>query len=229
MIVGIIPAREGSKRLPGKNLMTFAGKPLIQHIIEASILSKYLDKIIVTSDSKNVIKIAKKFSGVNVIKRPSELCTDISPAIDYVKHLINILENQAETLSIGVILQPTSPLTLTSDIDATIELLLDSGADTAVSMVKLGHMVNPLKLKLLEGNRVKPYLEDENSRMAAHDIPKVYVRNCAVYASKRSVYDSGSIIGKDCRAYVMPRERSVDINDFFDFQFAEFLFNRNSA
>ena len=136
-----------------------------------------------------------------------------------------------ERLGLGrvVIVQPSSPLTLAEDIDATVDLLAASGADTAVSVVKLDHAVHPLKMKVLEGDRLLPYLEEERGRMAAHELPMIYVRNCSVYATRRRVIDGGGVIGDDCRAYVMPRERSLDINEELDLEFAEFLLSRRGA
>jgi CMP-N-acetylneuraminic acid synthetase len=163
---------------------------------------------------------------VVALKRPAALSDDTAPAIDYVRHALAALEPTHGVFDAIVIVQPSSPLTLASDIDATVALLASSGADSAVSVMQLDHAIHPVKLKSLVGDRLLPYLEDEGGRMAAHELPTLYVRNCAVYASRRGVIESGAIIGADCRGYVMPRERSVDINDEIDFAFCEFLFAR---
>ena len=137
---------------------------------------------------------------------------------------MKILEGRGEgPFSIVVILQPSSPLTLPEDIDATVELLDRTGADTAVTVAKLDQFIHPFKLKVLEGDRLLPYAVEEKGRMAAHEIPTLYVRNGSVYATRRHVVDSGQVIGQDCRGYVMPRERSIDINDELDYRFAQFL------
>ncbi len=127
---------------------------------------------------------------------------------------------------IVVILQPSSPLRTSEDIDASIQLLLDNpDADSAVSVVKLDHMVHPLKLKTLEGNELRPFLEDEAGRFAAQDLPDVYVRNCAVYATwRRDLETRPDVIGQKSLAYLMPPERSVDINEWVDFEFGEYLY-----
>ena len=115
------------------------------------------------------------------------------------------------------------------DIDATIQLLLDNPtADSVVSVVKLDHMVHPLKLKTLDGNELKPFLEDEDGRFAAQNLPPVYVRNCAVYATWRADLETrNDVIGKRSLAYLMPADRSVDINEMMDFEFAEYLYQKN--
>lgn len=227
-ILGIIPARKGSKRLPNKNILPFAGKPLSLHIMEIASGAELLDKIVVTTDSQEVLGLVKNFPEIIGVERPNELATDISPAIDYVHHTLRLLkEEYGYTFDIVVILQPTSPLTLSTDIDETIQKLIETDADTAVSVVEVGHMINPLKLKVMEADKLLPYLEDEKGRMAAHEIPKVYVRNCAVYATTINTVNNNQIIGEDCRGYIMPSERSVDINDQLDFEFAEFLYKKH--
>jgi CMP-N,N'-diacetyllegionaminic acid synthase len=110
------------------------------------------------------------------------------------------------------------------DIENTINVLLDDhSADSAVSVVEVSHMLNPIKLKKLSGKLIEPYLEEEKGRMMANQLDKVYVRNCSVYASWLKTIQEGTIVGNRCLAYEMPKERSVDINDSFDFQFASFL------
>lgn len=226
-ILGIIPARKGSNRLPNKNILPFAGKPLSKHIIETALQSKLIDVIGVSTDSDEVLNLAEDFTEIVRIKRPDELASDTSPAIDYVHHAIEILKvDYALEFDVIVILQPTSPLTLPEDIDNTIQKLIDTKADTAVSVMEVGHMINPLKLKVMQADKLLPYLEDEKGRMAAHEIPKVYVRNCSVYATTIDTINKNQIIGEDCRGFVMPPERSVDINDLLDFEFAEFLYNK---
>lgn len=225
-ILGIIPARGGSKRIPGKNKKDFCGKPLICHIIESAIGSKLLDRIVVNTDDEDILKIASNYKRIQPLKRPAELAKDHSPAIDYVHQTLDVLKGQGQTFDIIVILQPTSPLTLPEDIDNTIRLLENSNADSSVSVMKLDHAAHPVKMKVMEGNKLNPFLEEERGRMAEHELPTIYVRNCSVYVSTLETIQAGKIIGDDCRGYVMPMERSVDINDPIDFDFAEFLYRK---
>lgn len=224
-ILGIIPARAGSTRLPNKNILPFAGKPLSSYIMETAYSTNFINKIAVTSDSDIVLNIASEFNNFITIKRPPELASNKSPAIDYVKHTINFLNYKyGMVFNIIVILQPTSPLTLAQDIDRTIQTLIETKADSAVTVVEVNQMINPLKLKVMVSDRLYPYLEEENMRMAAHELPKVYVRNCAVYATTIDTINNNKIIGNDCRGVIMPPERSVDINTLIDFEFAEYLY-----
>lgn len=226
-VLGIVPARAGSKRLPRKNVRELGGKPLVGWAIEVALGSRWLDHVVVSSDDPEALDIARGYPEVVALERPSELASDTAPAIAYVEHALSELEARGEgPFETVVILQPSSPLTLPEDVDSTLELLAASGAESAVTVVKLDHAVHPAKLKRLDGDRLIPYLEEERGRMAEHELPEVYVRNCAVYATRRAAIDRGSIVTGDCRAHVMPRQRSIDINDATDFAFAEFLLAR---
>lgn len=226
-ILGIIPARAGSKRLPRKNVLPLAGKPLVCWVIEAARAARSLDRLVVSSDDPEVLSLARGYDPSIPLQRPAELATDTAPAIDYVKHALGYLEQRGEgPFSVVVIMQPTSPLTQPEDIDATVQLLERSHADTAVSVFQPDQVIHPFKLKVMDGDRLLPYLREERGRMAAHELPRIYVRNGAVYATRRHVIDTGQIIGPDCRGYVMPRERSIDVNDELDYRFAEFLVER---
>ena len=184
-IIGIIPARAGSKRVKDKNIRPFAGKTLTHLAIEQAIEAKFLDRIIVSSDSDKVLSIAEKYKKVEVLKRPKDLASDTAPAIDYMKHTINHCETQGWIPDLVVIIQPTSPIRSGIDIDKTIECFTNSkDADSAVSIVKLPHHVHPHKFKTLDAGVIKPWLVDEEQKTAEKDLPDIYIRNCAVYVFK---------------------------------------------
>ena len=228
--LAIIPARGGSKRLPRKNVRQLCGKPLAAWSIEAALGAKRLSRVVVSSDDDEVLSIAAAHGNDLALRRPAEISHDTALAVTFVEHALRVLETAGEGPYDAVaIIQPSSPLTTAADIDATVELLETSGADSAVSVMAVDHAIHPLKLKRMEGDRLLPYLEEEKGRMAAHELPRLFVRNCAVYVSKRHVYESGQIIGADCRGYLMPRERSMDINEEIDLAFVEFLLERNKA
>jgi CMP-N-acetylneuraminic acid synthetase len=221
--LGIVPARLGSKRLPGKNMKLVGGKPLVAWAIEAALGAKRLGEVVVSSDDPRVLEIARRYPRARALERPAELATDTTPAIDYVRHALGALGGAWDAVAI---VQPSSPLTLASDVDGTLDVLWRSGAPSAASVVRLDQALQPSKLKRLVGDRLVPYLEEEGGRTAAHELPELYVRNGSVYAARRSALDAGRVIADDCRAYVMPRERSVDVNDARDLAFAEFLLAR---
>ena len=223
-VLGIVPARAGSKRLPGKNLQLLGGKTLVARAIDTALGASTVSAVAVSSDDPRVLAIARA-SGAIALERPSELATDTSPAVDYVRHAFDVLEAEGGARFDAVaIVQPTSPFTSTADVDATVRLLETTGADSAASVMELDHAIHPFKLKRMdEEGRLLAYLQEEGGRMAAHEIPRLYVRNGSVYVTRRDVIEAGQIIGADCRGYVMPRTRSVDINDELDLRFAEFL------
>lgn len=226
--LGIIPARGGSKRVPRKNLRPLAGKPLVAWAIEAARAASGLSRLVVSSDDAAILKIAASYDPRLVLNRPSSLAGDESLALEYVRHALDTLEGEGEgPFETVTIIQPTSPLVTPGDIDGTVNLLARTGADTAVSVAQLKQIAHPTKLKVFRGDRLLPYLEEERGRMAAHELPTVYARNGAAYATRRQVIERGQIIGEDCRGYLMPQERSVDINEEVDWLFAEFLLGRS--
>jgi len=228
-VLGIIPAREGSKRVKHKNFRPFVGTTLVDIAIQQALDSSLLTTVVVSSDSSEVLKIASKYDRIIPINRPIEISDDLAPAIDYVRHALKICEENRNQFDIVVILQPSSPLRSSEDIDACIEKLSTyPDADSCVSVVKVDHMVHPVKLKKLDGNVLEPYIEDEAGRFASQDLPEIYVRNCAVYATWRKDLEIRSdVIGTKSLGYLMPRETSVDINDMLDFEFAEFLIQKS--
>jgi len=229
-VLGIIPARAGSKRVPRKNLRLLHGKSLVARSIEACLAATTLTRVVVSSDDDEALRIATNYDPRLPLRRPAELCTDTSMAIEFVRHALDALEQSGEERFDAVaIVQPSSPFTTADDIDGVLRLLMESGAESAVSVVEVEHALHPLKLKSMQGDRLLPYLEEERGRMASHNLSKVFVRNCSVYSSLRKVHDDGLILSDDCRGYVMPRERSIDINDETDFAFAEFLLQRNTT
>lgn len=224
-ILGIIPAREGSKRVPQKNFRPFAGTTLTDLAIQQALDAELLNEIVVNSDSNEVLKIASQYQKIIALKRPAELATDESPAVDYMLHTIDILESQGHSYDLVVIIQPSSPLRKGKDIDATIRLLIENPeADSAVSIVKLPHMIHPHKIKELEGNVLKPWLIDEGEKTAAHQLPDLYVRNCAVYVFKVPNLKKHITYGAKSLGHLMPPETSVDINDIIEFEFAKYLY-----
>lgn len=226
-VLGIVPARGGSKRVPRKNLRLLGGKPLVVWALEAALQARRLSTVLLSSDDEEILLIGSSIAGVRPLRRPPELSGDKAPAIDYVRHALGEAAAPGDAPYDAVaIVQPSSPFTTGSDIDAVVDLLFRSGAESAASVVKLDHAIQPAKLKRLEGDKLVSYLEEEGGRMAEHELPTLYVRNGSVYAALASTVSSGAVVGRDCRGYVMPRERSIDINDELDFEFACFLMGR---
>lgn len=220
-ILAIIPARGGSKRVSRKNLRKIGGKSLVERAIETAQNCTYLDKISVSTDDNEILEQVTKYKNIIGLKRPDQISDDKAPALDYVKHALEVLGDY----DLVVILQPSSPFTLSSDISNTIEQLdFDNEVEASVSVMEVDQEYNPLKLKKMDNNSLSPFFENEEGRVAAHEIPKLYTRNGSVYVVSKKLINQGIVISDVSNAFLMPRERSVDINTEYDLKIAEFLF-----
>jgi len=217
--LAVIPARGGSRRFPRKNILDLNGKPLIAWSIEAGLKSKYIDKVVVTSDDSEILEISKKF-GAEIIKRPEELASDTATTFDVIKHVIENIEKYDYI----VLLQPTSPLRNEKHIDEAIELLEVKNADAIVSVCEMDH--SPLWSNTLpqDGN-MKGFLSDEVLNKRSQDLEKYYRLNGAIYICKtdKLLENKGFFLKKNIFAYKMDRQSSVDIDDEFDFKIAEII------
>lgn len=228
--MGIIPARGGSKSIPRKNIKLLAGKPLLYYMLKAALGSKLLTNVVVSSEDDEILGVAKKYGGQEVLlKRPAKWAQDKSPDIPVLQHAVRVVEKRlGVTFDIVVMLHATSPLTRPEDIDACVDKLIKTGAESVVSVYRVNDF-HPKKLKKLKGDRLLPYLPDleEKTTSRRQDVAPVYKRNVAIYASTRNVImNLGRVWGDDCRAYVMPEELSIDINSAYDFFVAEMLMKR---
>lgn len=226
-ILGIIPARGSSKSIPKKNLYPLCGRPLIEYTFEAAKGSKYLSRIVLTTDDEQIASLGKQ-NGIEVpFLRPDNLAQNDTFALPVIQHAIDYLEkHEGYSPDIIVILQPTSPLRKARHIDEAIELLLNTGADSVVSVVEVPHRYNPVSVMKIEEGRLVPFLQGEGTRiLRRQDKPKVYARNgAAVYVvTKETVMNQNSLFGNDCRPMMMSCEESVDIDSLFDLRIAEMM------
>jgi len=220
--LAIIPARGGSKRLPNKNILELAGKPLIAYTIEAAKKSKYIDDIIVSSDSDNILNIAKDYN-IKTIKRPDYLASNTAKTIDVIKHVIENIIGEYDYI---VLLQPTSPLRNEKHIDEAIELLNAKEADAIVSVCEMDH--SPLWSNTLPASlSMEGFLREEVKNKRSQDLDKYYRINGAIYICKtdKLLKKNTLFLDKNIFAYVMDRKSSIDIDDEIDFKLAEVLMN----
>lgn len=211
--LAIIPARGGSKRLPRKNLLDLCGKPLIAWSIEAALKSKYISKVIVSSDDEEILNIAKEYKA-DFIKRPDELASDTATTFDALKHT---LEN-VEKYDYVVLLQPTSPLRSEKHIDEAIELLKEKNADAIISVCEVEH--SPLWSNTLDENLdMSDFLREEVLNKRSQDLPKYYRLNGAIYICKteKLLENKGFFVKENIYAYKMDKKNSVDIDEEIDF------------
>ncbi|WP_042170034.1 cytidylyltransferase domain-containing protein [Paenibacillus gorillae] len=216
-VLAIIPARGGSKGVPGKNIRMLNGKPLIAWTIEEANKSKYIDRAIVSSDDDAIIKTALEYGGDVPFKRPEYLAQDGTSGLLPVVHAIEELPGYDYV----VLLQPTSPLRDNKDIDACIELCVKSNA-FAVSITEPDKSPYWMFQRGTEEQLV-PLIKEANATRR-QDLPKVFVLNGAVYvASVEQFIETKTFLTEHTVGYVMPKERSIDIDTVMDFQLCEWL------
>lgn len=209
-VLGLIPARGGSKSIPGKNLRQVAGKPLIAWTIEAAAASRYLDRCVLSSDDPEIIEAAKLYGCEAPFRRPAQYARDDSPGIDPVLHALEALPG----FDILVLLQPTSPLRTVADIDACLERLVETGAAFCVSVREaVDHPC--LTFWTRADSRLCSYVSEPNAwNSRRQDLPRALCLNGAVYAARvPQLLSSRSLMGSDTVAYEMPLSRSLDIDD----------------
>jgi CMP-N-acetylneuraminic acid synthetase len=217
--LAIIPARGGSKRLPRKNVLELNGKPLIAYSIEAGLKSKYIDKVIVSSDDDEILNISKQFRA-DIVKRPDELASDTATSFDATKHTI---EN-TKRYDYVILLQPTSPLRDCRQIDEAIKLLESKNADAIVGVCEMDH--SPLWSNTLDDSlSMKSFLKDEVLNKRSQDLKSYYRLNGAIYICKidKLLEEKSFFLKENIFAYKMDRKSSIDIDEKIDFKMAEIL------
>lgn len=224
-ILAIIPARAGSKRLPGKNSKLLFNKPLIQWTIEAAHQCQYLTDIIVSTDSKEVADIADKCGLTVPFMRPVECAGDKSTAIDVIEHVVSKLNAENRRYDYILWLQPTSPLRTVEDINGAIATLKDKNADAVISICECDH--SPLWSNTLDDdanmdNFLPPFVKN-NPRSQA--LPDYFRLNGAIYIANTAklLQEKSFFLEKNVFAYKMAKESSIDIDSPLDFKLAELL------
>ena len=219
--LAIVPARGGSKRLPKKNILPLCGKPLIGWSIKAGQNSQYIDDVIVSSDSGDILTIAKQF-GANAMGRPDKLSMDSASTVDVIKYVV---ENCEKAYDYIVLLQPTSPLRTAQHIDEAIEQLLENRNDAVISVCEMEH--SPLWSNTLPKNGdMSHFLREEVLGKRSQELENYYRLNGAIYIceTQKLLKEESFFLKENITAYIMDKEFSIDIDDEFDFKQAEFLF-----
>lgn len=223
VVVCVIPARGGSKGLPGKNIKMFYGKPLIAHTIEQARQSKYIDRVIVSTEAEEIARISLEYGAEVPFIRPMELAGDSVATIDVLLQAINWFENKDQYLfDILTLLHVTTPLRSVEDIDNSIALLVEEKADNIFSVAE-AHRNPYFNMIEINKNGYAALVKQGNftTRQAA---PLVYDMNSSIYVWWKELLKQKKKIFLDkTKIYVMPKERSVDIDDNIDFKIAEIM------
>ena len=217
--LAIIPARSGSKGLVDKNIKIINSKPLMAWSIEAGLKSKYIDRLIVSTDSEKYAKIAKNFGAEVPFIRPAEISTDKSSRIDVIRHS---LEEVGESYDYIVFLEPTSPLTTERDIDAAIEqLFLEKNAEAIVG-VSLSEAAHPNFLVELNNGFLGFISKDQKSSVVRRqDLEDFYFYDGSLYISEVDKYLEKEFYHEKTLGYITPKWKSLEIDDIDDFIMVE--------
>ena len=225
-VLGLIPARGGSKGVEGKNMRLLAGKPLLSHAFEAAKKSGRLTRTIVTTDSDRIRDYALG-EGVDApFKRPGELADDKASCDAVVEHALEALEAMDYLPDIIVLLQPTSPLRTGGDIDAAIDLYTTSECGSVISVLESNrHLLNHFTIN--EEGSLDYYFGGEFRPVRRQDRVKTYIPNGAVYVTGRKDFLEHKTFYQDkIKPYIMPYERSIDVDEQHDLEYARYLLKK---
>lgn len=225
-VLGLVPARGGSKRVPDKNLAELGGRSLVRRALDTAGAAKRVKVTALSSNDRRILDEGEGVDGVLVIPRPAELSRPDSTSYSAVMHALAESERRLQrSFDAVALLQCTSPFTLPEDVDGAIELLDRTGAGSVFSVCRLDHAYHPAKVRVLDGDRLLPYEGDTEPR-AAHEVSTLWVNNGSIYLSRRETLEAGSLASADLCGYRMPDERSLDVNSARDLEFARFLDER---
>lgn len=225
-VLAVIPARGGSKGVPGKNIRNLAGKPLIAWTIEEARKSASVDRLIISSDDTGIIEVARSFGCEAPFVRPPELAADDTPGVLPVLHAVESLPGY----DIVVLLQPTSPLRIAADIDQCLRFMAAGGLPSVASVAECSE--SPYWMYSLEdGKKLTPVISTESPILRRQDAPPAYTLNGAIYAVEVSWVrrERNMVVPGITAGFVMPRERSIDIDAELDFEWAEFVLERRNG
>lgn len=217
-ILAIIPARGGSKGLPGKNIRPLAGKPLIGWTLESAKKSKYLDEIFVSTDSQEIADVAKSF-GVNVPElRPAELASDTATSASVVLYTIDFFRKQGKYFDYTILLEPTSPMRKEDDIDNAIALACEHPQKAGVVSLGEVHMEHPsIVKKISQDSIIEPYVEAQKVTRR-QQLDKAYFPYGVVYLVRTDYFEKTQIFyGKDSLPYLIERWQCYEVDDIYDF------------
>lgn len=224
-ILGLIPARGGSKGIPGKNLRLLGGKSLVARAVESGIESRLLSRVILSTDSEAIAEEGRRAGAEVPFLRPADLAKDETPTAPVVVHALKwIEENEGTRPDILVLLQPTAPLRQARHIDEALDLLVSAEARSVVSVTPVPGHYNPSWQFSIRDGALFPFMETGKVPPRRQDLPQTYTRNGAIYAAWTETWLTGTMAyGPGCVPYVMDPADSVNIDSPEDLALAEFL------
>jgi CMP-N-acetylneuraminic acid synthetase len=226
-VLGLVPARGGSKGVPGKNVRPLAGHTLLEYTARAARESGVLDRIILSTDSPDIADAGRR-AGLEVpFVRPAMLAADDTPMVPVIEHALAELSREHWSPEFVVLLQPTSPLRRPDHIREAVSMLRETGADSVVTVVEVPRHLSPDYVMRIDGGRLKPFLPDGARVTRRQDARAAYSRDGTVYAFRRSTIErTGGIYGEDCRPLLIAARDSLSIDSPADWDEAERLLAR---
>ena len=219
-VVALIPARGGSKGIKNKNIVDICGKPLIAYTIEAARQSRYLDRIIVSTDSESIMQVAIKYGADVPFLRPKQLASDTASTLEVVLHLIEYLAKAGDVYNTLMLLQPTSPLRSTEEIDGALEKYCNNGLKSLVSVSEVTDP--PILMRYIVDKTHMENLLSGNSTIRRQDMEKIYRVNGSIYINNiKEIHNETSFKDNEI-PYIMKKEHSVDIDEYVDIERVKF-------
>ena len=228
MILGVIPARGGSKGIPGKNIRSVLGKPLIAYAIECALKCPSIDNLIVTTDSEEIAGVARKWGAETPFIRPAELAEDKTPMVPVLQHAVIATEQYYQkTVDALVLLDPTGPLRTIDDVEGCLSLFMNSDCDAVISGNK-AHRNPYFNMVMIKDNYVSLILPCSKPIGRRQDCPLVYDLNTVVWVySRKALMEECARIPERTLLYIIPSERAIDIDRETDFEILEFLMGKS--
>lgn len=226
-VLAIIPARGGSKGLPGKNIKSLLGKPLIGWTIEQAKASKYISEIFVSTDSQEIADVAESFGVAVPELRPAHLASDTATAASYVIYTIEKLRKEGKEFDYIILLEPTSPLRTSKDLDSMIGLAAKNPEKAGVTSLGEVHMEHPMIVKTVnEKRQIVPYAENSPKITQRQQADKAYFPYGVGYLVKVEHFlKTNEFYGKDSVPYIIERWQCYEVDDIFDFVAIEAILN----
>lgn len=220
--LGLVPARSGSKGVPGKNTRLLVGRPLLEYTARAAADSGMLDRVVVSTDSAEIAECGRRVGLEVPFMRPVALAQDDTPMLPVIEHALDELQRQGWGPEIVVLLQPTSPLRTPGHIRSAVELLRSSGADSVVTVVAVPQHLSPDYLMRIEAGQLRPFLPDGAHIARRQNARPAYARDGTVYAFRTATLGRfGTIYGEDCRPLLIDAAESLSIDTDADWVAAE--------
>jgi CMP-N,N'-diacetyllegionaminic acid synthase len=221
-VLGLVPARGGSKGVPDKHTRPLAGRSLLEYVTAAAFESRVIDRLILSTDSARIATEGVRVGLEVPFTRPAELARDDTPMLPVVEHAVDWLERSGWSPEIVALLQPTSPLRTADHIRRAIEQLRGSGADSVVTVMELPRHFSPDYVMRMDGGRLVPFLPEGANVTRRQDARRAFVRDGTVYAFwRRTLRDSHSIYGETCSPLIVRAEESITIDTQEDWDEAE--------